>query len=104
MTPRAFRLSVNRAARLLFGGSQGMSGRIVDVSKSGARVYIWGSSWVPHAFELLDIFSGTKRKSKVVWRSPEAMGVCFVDKAAWPDPEEPPDPIVFGTRQPARRD
>ena len=54
MTPRAFRLSVNRAARLLFGGSQGMSGRIVDVSKSGARVYIWGSSWVPHAFELLE--------------------------------------------------
>ena len=101
MTPRAFRLSVNRAARLLFGGSQGMSGRIVDVSKSGARVYIWGSSWVPHAFELL---SGTKRKSKVVWRSPEAMGVCFVDEAAWPDPEEPPVPIVFGTRQPARRD
>ena len=73
MTPRAFRLSVNRAAKLLFGGSDGISGRILNLSKSGARVYIWGSSWVPHGFELLDVFSGTKRKSRVIWRSPDAM-------------------------------
>jgi len=40
MTPRAFRLSVNRAAKLLFGGSDGISGRILNLSKSGARVYV----------------------------------------------------------------
>jgi hypothetical protein len=98
MTPRAFRLSVNRAAKLLFGGSNGISGRILNVSKSGARVYIWGTSWVPYGFELVDVFSGTKRKSKVIWRSPEALGVHFVDQAPWPDPEEPVPPPVFGSR------
>ena len=98
MTPRAFRLSVNRAAKLLFGGSDGISGRILNLSKSGARVYIWGSSWVPQGFDLVDVFSGTKRKSKVIWRSPESLGVRFVDQAAWPDPEEPTPPPVFGSR------
>ena len=92
MTPRAFRLSVNRAAKLLFSDSSGISGRILNMSKSGARVYIWGSGWVPYGFELLDVFSGTRRNSKVVWRSPEALGVRFVDQAAWPDPEEPCPP------------
>jgi siroheme synthase (precorrin-2 oxidase/ferrochelatase) len=98
MTPRAFRLSVNRAAKLIFGGSDGISGRILNLSKSGARVCIWSSSWVPQRFDLIDVFSGTKRKSKVIWRSPESLGVRFVDQAAWPDPEEPTPPPVFGSR------
>ena len=98
MTPRAFRLSVNRAAKLLFGGSDGMSGRILNFSKTGARIYIWGSSWVPHGFELVDVFSGKRRKSKVIWRSPECMGVRFVDRGTWPDPEEPSPQVVFGSR------
>jgi hypothetical protein len=98
MTPRAFRLSVNRAAKLLFGGSDGISGRILNLSKSGARVYVWGSSRVPHGFDLVDVFTGTRRKSEVIWRSPDAMGVHFVDQAAWPDPEEPTPPPVFGSR------
>jgi hypothetical protein len=98
MTPRAFRLSVSRAAKLFFGGSNGISGRILNYSKSGACVYIWGSSWVPHGFDLVDVFSGTRRKSKVIWRSPEGLGVRFVDRGAWPDPEEPSPPVVFGAR------
>jgi hypothetical protein len=100
MKQRPFRQNVSRAAKLFLGGTGSLSGRILNISRGGAKVYIWAPSWIPHGFDLLDVFTGVRRRAKVVWRSPEGMGVSFVDKADWPRPRPPRPAPVFGTRQP----
>jgi hypothetical protein len=63
-------------------------------------LWIWGPSWVPYAFDLLDVFSGITRKAKVVWRRPEGMGVKFVDQGEWPAERLPRILSQFGRRRP----
>ncbi len=99
MKQRLFRQNVSRAAKLFIGGAGSLSGRILNISRGGAKVYIWAPSWIPHGFDLLDVFTGVRRKAKVIWRSPEGMGVSFVDQADWPRPRPPPRATVFGTRR-----
>lgn len=79
MRQRPPRQTVNRAAKIFVGGSGGLLCRVCDSSEGGARLRIECSDWVPDAFELLDQFSGIKRRVVVVWRRGTSVGVRFED-------------------------
>jgi hypothetical protein len=95
MKQRRPRQAVDRAAKIFLGGSDGLPGRICNISEGGAKVCIAASRWVPYGFDLQDVFSGVRRKVRVVWRGPAGMGVCFVDVGDWPRRYRP---VEFGRR------
>lgn len=75
------RQPVSRSAKIRLGDGKTMPCRIADVSRSGAKLLVEHSEWLPQVFELHDIFSGSDCIVKIMWRSPTSVGVRFVDRA-----------------------
>lgn len=96
MKQRRPRQAVHRAAKLFLGGSDSVPGRICNISEGGAKLWIAAARWIPYGFDLQDVFSGVRRKVRVVWRGPTGMGVRFVDEGDWPRRRRP---VEFGRRQ-----
>ena len=74
---------VDRPARIiLVGGNEPC--RINDISEGGARLWTASSSWLPHIFDLEDVFSGVRRAAARVWSKQHFIGVRFLDSAPNP--------------------
>jgi hypothetical protein len=89
------RQAVSRAATILYGDKR-VPCRMANVSRTGAKLRVKNPDWLPNGFEVLDTFSGKKRRAKIVWIEGENVGIRFHDAAP-----VVPDQIVlvFGRRE-----
>jgi hypothetical protein len=71
------RLRVRREATLIFDGSK-MRCQICDSSRSGAKLAVPYTEWLPHRFVLED--SGVRRQVALVWQGSEYIGVRYLDE------------------------
>jgi hypothetical protein len=63
-------------AKLIFGPKAPVIDcKVVDYSPGGACLEIWGQTKLPNRFELL--YSGTKKRCRVVWSAGRRLGVAF---------------------------
>ena len=82
---RSIRLRVDRPAQILVPGGQAIPCRILEVSEGGAKLRSGWNGWMPHTFELRDMFTGIQRVVLTVWTGLSGMGVRFRDGR----PDEP---------------
>jgi hypothetical protein len=78
---REERKPVSRPAKIELGEGQILTCRIADTSRGGALLLIENSEWLPKSFIIHDTFSGTRRRVRVRWTSPNRAGVQYVDAA-----------------------
>lgn len=78
---REERKPVSRPAKIELGEGQVLSCRIADTSRGGALLLVENSEWLPKSFVINDTFSGTRRRVRVKWTSPNRVGVQYVDAA-----------------------
>ncbi|MBS0253006.1 MAG: PilZ domain-containing protein [Proteobacteria bacterium] len=81
---REERKPVSRPAKIELGEGQVLSCRIADTSRGGALLLIENAEWLPKSFVINDTFSGTRRRVRVRWTSPNRVGVQYVDAGAAP--------------------
>ena len=63
---------------IAFNGAGGITGRVKNISDTGAALEVESIIGIPNEF-VLDIESDHFRRScRVVWKQPTRMGVCFV--------------------------
>jgi hypothetical protein len=69
---------------------------MANVSRTGAMLRVKNPDWLPNGFEVVDTFSGKKRRATIVWIEGKNVGIRFHDAVAIT-----PDQIVlvFGRRQ-----
>ena len=91
---RSIRLRVDRPAQILVPGGQAIPRRIFDVSEGGAKLRSGWNGWMPHTFELRDMFTGIQRVVLTVWTGLSGIGVRFRDAR----PDEPRE-TGFGRRR-----
>jgi hypothetical protein len=65
-------------AAIVVGGRELSSCAVRDLSHAGARLQVGCSVGLPDQFDLVSTSSLTRRRCRIVWRSPRAMGVEFV--------------------------
>jgi hypothetical protein len=92
------RRGVRRPGQIDQGGSRALPCSIRNVSQQGAKIELPGARWIGYAFDLKDVMSGVARKCSVVWRQDLAVGIRFLDKAAWPEAKRPARTKPFGRR------
>ncbi len=65
-------------------GSEARHCTLWDTSEAGARITIASPSDVPQEFSLVLSSDGkTRRRCRVIWRSDEQLGACYVAAADW---------------------
>jgi PilZ domain-containing protein len=89
------RQAVSRAAAILWANKR-LPCRITNVSRGGAMLLVKNPDWLPRTFDVMDTFSGKKRRASVAWVEGNKIGVRFHAAA-----DLVPDPIRlgFGKRQ-----
>lgn len=90
------RQPVSRSAKIKLGDGATMPCRISNISRSGAKLTVEHSEWLPPVFELHDIFAGRDCLVKIMWRSESSVGVRFVERAP---PVAQRKPTGFGRRR-----
>jgi len=88
------RHAVDRPAKILIPGGDGLPCRISNESDGGMKLHVSWKGWLPKAFTLQDIFTGAKHAVQTVWMQFSAMGVRFRE----PKPKQTP-PSEFGRRR-----
>jgi hypothetical protein len=73
------RKPVSRPAKIELGEGQVLTCRIADTSRGGALLLVENSEWLPKSFVIHDTFSGSRRRVRVKWTSPNRAGVQYVD-------------------------
>jgi hypothetical protein len=76
---RSPRRTVNRPAKILISGGEGVPCRVRDQSPGGAKLQVTWNGWLPQRFDLQDTFTGAKRAAQAVWQQFSWMGVRFRD-------------------------
>ena len=68
-----------KGGKIVFNRSSVIDCTIRDISKHGARLWVDSAPTVPASFELRysDNANEQRRSCRVVWRSPNALGVVF---------------------------
>jgi hypothetical protein len=89
------RQPVSRAAMIVYADKR-VPCRIANVSRTGALLRVKNPDWLPKNFEVMDTFSGKKRRASMVWIEGDKAGIRFQGAA-----DLLPDQIVlvFGRRQ-----
>ncbi len=88
------RQPVSRPGRIETDEGKTFSCRIADLSSGGALLLISNGEWLPKQFALVDIFNNTKRYVRIMWTSPDRIGVTFVGGS----PPQRKKPTGFGKR------
>ena len=76
------RRRVLKGAKMTFNEMQSaVPCTVRDVSDTGARIKVHGEVYVPATFELMIELDGISVPCRVVWRSSQEAGVCYVGEA-----------------------
>ena len=95
MARKETRQAVSRAVTIVFDHKR-LPCRMTNVSRTGAMLRVKHPEWLPKSFEVVDTFSGKKRRANVVWVEGDKVGIRF-DSAADLVPDQ--IALVFGRRQ-----
>jgi PilZ domain-containing protein len=72
------RQQVGRPARIEIEGGNIIACRIANLSPGGALLLVSESEWLPPVFDLVDVFSDTRRTVRVAWAFSGRAGIRFL--------------------------
>jgi hypothetical protein len=67
-----------KSGTIVFNRAGGVTGRVRNLSRTGAMLEVETVIGIPDDFTLLIESDGFRRKCRVVWRQPKRMGVEFI--------------------------
>lgn len=82
MDRRQPRQLVDRPAKIYVAGSDPLPCRVRDISRGGAKLYVFWKGWLPDTFDLADVFAKTRREVRVVWVGVSGVGFVSSTRAA----------------------
>jgi hypothetical protein len=82
---RENRFPIGRAGFIVNAEGERYRCEICNISRHGALLRLGDTEWLPNQFELHERL-GTKRLVEVRWRTPDYMGVRFLE-GSWVPPE-----------------